>query len=475
MRHALAALAILVLAAGCGGSEQTAGSFSSDVAEMAPASAPLVLALETDPESEQWGLAQGLLDRFPGKENLLDELSKMLSQEGINVEQDLLPALGDDTYVVLLDFENGGDNVVVLTQPRDPAKLRELLRESDEPVVLREVEGWTLLADSEALLDRFTADGDHLADADWFQDAQGRTEDDALVTMLANGAALQQAGMDSIPEGCELPEQGELRYAVGTLAAQDDGVRLLLAASGDGAEDIVGNGTLLAHVPAGALAYLGSPSFDLAGLGLGDGLRCALDDAGTPDAERALGTSFDDVLDLFAGGFALSVRSAAVIPEVTLLLEPADEARAIETLDGFVESAGGFFGVESGTRRVGEVDATEVRLGPVTILYGAGDGRIVITTQPGGFGAFGDGGDSLENDERFRQTRDAAGAEDDADVFAYFDLNRVVELVDTLAALGSERLTDEQRASLEPLESFLVWGDTSDPNEPELGVFLEIR
>jgi len=466
----LAALALLL--AGCGGSENTAASGASEVAAILPADVPLLLAFETDPESEQWGQAEQLLDRFPGKDELFDALSRELSKEGISAEGDLLPALGDDTYLAFLDLDDEQD-VVLITKPREPQKLQQLLRESDEPSETRELDGWTLVAESAETLDRFGTEGDRLNGSDWFEAAQDRVEDAALVTLYANGPALQDA---SAPEGCETAEPaGELDYAVGTLLAQDDGVRLLFEAGGEGAADLVGDETLLAHVPPRALAYLGAPSFDAAGFGLTGQLRCALDEADAPDAERLLGVSYDDIIDLFAGGFAFYVGPGLVVPEFTLVLEPEDEARAIETLDELAETVSGFFDAETGTRQIGEVDARELRLGPVTIVYGAGDGRVVVTTSPDGFDALDDAGDSLEDDDRFRDVLEAADVGDDAQVYAYLDLEGLIELLDVVSGFSEEGVPPEVQANLEPLESLVVWGDVSDPNEPEFGLFLQIR
>lgn len=467
----LAALAVLL--AGCGGSENTAASSASEVAAIVPADVPLLIAFETDPESEQWQQAEQLLDRFPGKDKLFDELSEELSQEGVSIEGDVLPALGDDTYLAFLDLEEESD-VVVITKPRDPQKLQQLLSKSDEPPATREQDGWTLVAETDEVLDRFGEEGDTLDGSDWFQDAQARVEEAALVTLFANGPALQEA---AAPEGCEAPDPaGELDYAVGTLVAQDDGVRLLFEAGGEGAADLVGDETLLSHVPARALAYLGSPSFDIAGFDVTGQLRCALDEADAPDAERLLGVSYDDILDLFAGGFAFYVGPGVLIPELTLVLEPEDEARAVATLDDLAETVSGFgfLDTEVRTRRVGEIDARELQVGPVSILYGGGNGRVVVTTSPAGFDALEDDGESLEDDERFRDAREAAGVGDDAQVYAYLDLRALVDLIDTVSAFSDEDLPPEVQANLEPLESLIVWGDVSDTDAPELGLFLEI-
>ena len=466
----LAALAVLL--GGCGGSKNTAAAGASDVAAIVPADVPVLLALETDPESEQWRQAEQLLERFPGRDELYEELGRELSAEGLSAGGDLLPALGDETYVAFLHFEEGAD-VVLITKPRDPDKLQELLDESDEPSATRVVEGWTLVADSDAVLDRFGAEGERLDGSDWFLDAQEQVEEAALVTAYVSGAAVQEASPSS---SCDVPEAaGKVEFAVGTLVAQDDGVRLLFEAAGDGAAELVGDETLLAHVPSRALAYFGAPGFDAAALGLGGQLRCALDEADAPDVERLLGVSYDDIVDLFAGGFAFYAAPGLLIPELTLVLEPEDEARALATLDALAETASGFLEAETGTRRVGEIDAREVQLGPVSILFGSGDGRVVLTTAPRGFDALADGGDSLEDDEGFRAAREAAGIGDDAQIYAYLDLNGVVELIGTVSAFSDEDLPPEVEENLEPLESLVAWGDVSDPDAPELGLFLGIR
>jgi hypothetical protein len=292
------------------------------------------------------------------------------------------------------------------------------------------------------------------------------------VTVYASGTALQDTAASS---DCAVPEAaGELEFAVGTLLAQDDGVRLLFEAAGDGAAELVGDETLLSHVPSRALAYFGAPGFDADALGLGGQLRCALDEADAPDLEQTLGASYDDLIDLFAGGFAFYTAPGLLIPELTLVLEPGDPARALETLDGLADMTA-FLGGNRGTRRVGEIDAREIQIDPVSILYGASDGRVVVTTAPRGFDALTDGGDSLEDDEQFQAAREAAGVGDDAQVYAYVDLNGVVDLIGTISALSDEEVPPEVQENLEPLESFVAWGDVSDPDAPELGVFLGIR
>ena len=475
----LLAGALLVLP-GCGGSSSStsAGSVAAEVAGLVPASTPILISIETDPDSDQWQQADALLGRFPGRQRLLDEVGKGLAEEGVDFRGDILPALGDETYVAVLDFEEG--EVVGLTKPRDEQKLTELLRESESDAVTRQVNGWTLIADSEEVLDRFENASEKLEDADWFDAAQGRVEESALVTFYANGVAINDALTEVAPAGCDLPEAyGKLEYAAGTLVAEDDGLRVRVAAEGEGVEDLVQGESLLSQIPAGAFAYLGSPGFDTTQFSLGAQLRCALDSedlgAGLPDVERQLGVSFDDLFELFAGGYGLYVRSGTIIPEVTLLLAPEEEARAVATMDELAEKVTALGGAKLERRQIGETDARELDLGPVTILYGAGDGKVVVSTGAAGFDSLSGEGAKLEDDAGFRDAGEAAGIGDSDDVFAYFDLSQLVELADQLAGLADQDLPPEVRSNLEPLTSFLAWGDLSDPNDVEFGAFLGIR
>jgi Protein of unknown function (DUF3352) len=472
----LALAASLLLAAGCGGGDSAAtGSSAAEVAGILPASAPLLVAFETDPESEQWQRADDLLGRFPGRQRLLDEVRKAVAEEGLDLEGDVLPALGDETYLAVLDFEGNGDNVVVLTRPRDPQKLEKLLRESDDPPVTREVEGWTLIAESAELLDRLP-EGERLESADWFEEAQGRAEEAALLTFFANGEAIHAAIDEDLPEGCDLTGFGTLTYLAGTVVAEDDGVRVKVAAVGEDVQELVSGESLLSLVPTGAFAYLGSPGFDPTRFALGDQLRCALEEEETvPDVENELGTSYENLIDLFTGGYALYVRPATLIPEITLLLAPEDEKRALQTLDDLAEKLAPLAGGAATREQIDGTEAREINLGPVSVLYGARDGRVVVSTARDGFAALSGDGDKLEEDEGFRDVRDAAGVADGDEIFVYLDLRELVDLVQLVGGLAEEELPKEVEENLEPLGGFIAWGDLSDPNDVEGGAFLEIR
>lgn len=471
-RIALLCLIALLGVTGCGGSAVTTASSFDDVPGVVPADVPLVIAVDTDPESSQWQQLDELLRKFPDRDLVFRELTEDLAEEGMSFEDDVLPALGDETYLVFLDLEDEGDNVAVLTKPRDRAKFDELVRRADEPVVTRELDGWTAAAPTQAVLDRLGGGGARLADAAWFLDARERVGEDALAALFANGPELVEALEGELEEGCEPPAGLDgLEHAAGVVTAEDDGVRLRLVAAGDGVGGLADDASLLGLVPAGVFGYIGMPALDTGRFSLGEQAGCAL---GMGEAE-ALGTSLEDIGSLFAGGFALYGRSGGLLPEVTLLLAPADRAQALATLDGLVESLGAFGGLKVERRRVGEVDARALALGPVTLLYGVSDDKLVVTLSPRAFELLEEGGQSLAEDPAFQAARGSAGVGEDDEVFAYLDLQELVRLAEGLAGLGGEAIPPDVSANLAPLDSFIAWGDLDSPDEVEVGAFVAIR
>jgi len=200
MRSRLIALAgvlcLALLAAGCGGSGSSGsgdgsnGSTSGTLpagASVAPNSA-LFLYVDTDFESAQWQQIGALFDKFPGGKELLAKAEQQL--DGVSLD-DVSAALGPETDVVFLDLRS--EDVVVMTQPKDEAKLQALLAQGDEKPVTTTVEGWTLIARSKLVLEGFEAarkDG-VLSDSDAFQQAMDRLPAEAVAKLYVDGGAVQ--------------------------------------------------------------------------------------------------------------------------------------------------------------------------------------------------------------------------------------------------------------------------------------------
>jgi hypothetical protein len=452
MRRALAVTLFALGLAGCGGGSEAADS----AALLAPADAPLYVAIDTDLDSEQWQQLEQLLAKFPGRDRLVAEIRGSLSREGIDPGE-LRTAAGPLLELVWLDLENEGENVVGLTKPKDEAALRRLLAESDEPVVVEEIEGYLAFADSRALLNRLREGGDSLADAERFDELMGELPEQALARAYLNGQALQETLSELAPM---LPSStaGRLDAAAAALEARENGAALVVHSRGE-FEQSFEVGGLLDVAPAGALAFVNVH--------------------GPEDLEQQLAPlqglaplPLEGLASLFRGEILLYVRPALLIPEVTLVTEVEDEAAARATVERLLRTIPGG---QVGTRTVAGVEAMEARFGPVAILVAAFDGRLVATTLPAGIEALRGDGERLADDEGLSRAREAAGVGDDEDVFLYVDLAEVVGVFQGLASgLAGEEIPREVIENLDPLRSLVVSG-SSDGDEATVRFFLELE
>src|SRR5919106_582690 len=218
-------LSLAFAATGCGGA---AGAGPEGAAEV-PANATFFVAIDTDFESEQWDNVRTLIGKFPDGDRAVDFLLDQLTEEGIDFEADVKPALGPEVDIVGFDLAAGEANIVGLTQPKDEQKLRELLEKSDEPVVLRQVGDWTAFAESEEILDRFeqARDEGRLADEEDFAEAMDTVSEEALAHVYFNGEELTSAAA----ENSELPPEaleacapgGEVPSFAVAVSAESDG------------------------------------------------------------------------------------------------------------------------------------------------------------------------------------------------------------------------------------------------------------
>ncbi|MDQ3672597.1 MAG: DUF3352 domain-containing protein, partial [Actinomycetota bacterium] len=143
---------IAALASGCG-AEQT-GAEIPESASLAPADAVVFARLMTDADSSQWQKAESVLGRIPGvRDGFVSAIEEGLSDEGLDWETDVAPALGDEVVIVA----TAKLRPVVLLEPEDEEKLDALLQKSDEEMVRGEAEGRVVLAEKDADLADYRA------------------------------------------------------------------------------------------------------------------------------------------------------------------------------------------------------------------------------------------------------------------------------------------------------------------------------
>jgi hypothetical protein len=486
LRRLFLLLSCLVLAlgvAGCGSEEE--GGLPAG-AELVPAQTVLFMALNTDFDTGQWETAGDLLDKFPDGDKLRSMIFEELSDEGIDLDEDVKPAVGPQVNVAWLDAADE-ESFVGFTQPKDADKLRALLEKSDDEFVYREVGGWTAFATDQKYLDALdvaTPDGS-LAGDSRFAEAMGHVADDALLRIYFNGPAAGSAFPES--EGVdldaiiELLPGGTVPWVAASVSVEDGGGRMDGAIGfADDPEGFVGpsyEAALTDVAPAGALAYVSFKDLE----GQFSKLRDAFSQM-EPEIERdigrfenELGVSLEeDIGPLLAGEGALYVRQGLFIPEVTLLLEVEDEANAMQTLDSLVAGSREFLPLgEPQTVDIGGVEARQIDIeAPVSLFYAAFDGHLVVTTQRTGITSLQEDDDRLSSDDRFEGALGDAGMPDETAGFAYVNLKDLIPYVLDFAGSAGD-VPEEVDRNLEPLEHVVIYS-TRDGNTVEFSGFLAV-
>ncbi len=453
MRHLLMLLvAAALLAAGCGGGENLTGpaARTQSAAALAPADSAGYVGVDTNLDSAQWGHLEVLLDRFPDGERLIDWLVDELDHEGASWEQDIQPALGAVSAVVL---PARGREPVVLVQPEDRAALDALLAKADARQVTADLEdGWVAIARTQAQLDAFrsAAERGRLDAESAFREAMAGLPEDSLASVYLTGEALGTGMTAGAPVVAGLPVSAAQLESLGlAVEAADDGLRIAGSARTAGATPEAYEPALFRQVPDEsilALSFHGSP--ELAGqLGGKDALGPFL-----PTLEQKLGLKLADVLELLEGEAALYVRPGLVIPEISLAVEAQDAARAMATVDRIARGLGG----DVETVEIDGVTAHSVTVDKVRIVWAAFDGVLLVSTGSTAIRDFRGDGAKLVDDERFTEAVGRVGLGDRTGGLVYVDLDEAVPFIEGLAGISGERLPAEVRRNLEPLESFVA-------------------
>jgi Protein of unknown function (DUF3352) len=477
---ALLLVLLVALAAGCG--EDAASG--PEGASVAPASAQLFVSIDSDAGSGQWKQAGALLDKFPGGDKLIASALGELSKEGLDFQQDVEPALGPETDIVGLDLSGEGE-FVGLTQPDDAQKLKDLLAKGDQPLVSRDIDGWTAFAETDAVLDKFDAARQEgtLADASDYQDAISEVNPDGLVQLYLNGSGLAEAiakeqgtsasQFDTFFPGGKIPS-----FAV-SVTAEENGARIE-GASTSTDESIFSTDNFEAElpdqVPGGVLFYANGKDLEQAFSRARDVLaeQDPQFDQDLARLEAQIGVSLDeDVFPLFSGETALYVRPSLLIPEVTLITDVDDEDAAMATVNKLATAIGQYV---PAAQRVIDVDISGVQAkqmplsGPVSLYWAAFDGHLVLTTSRAGIADLKSGDNRLADDEGFKSALEQAGMPDETTGFVYVNLH---DAISSMLGLAGANVPPDVRANLEPLDS-LVFYSSKDGKTLRFAGFLSV-
>lgn len=461
-------LALVVTASACGGGRGgAAGGGPPETAGLIPADAALFVAADTDFESEQWQTAEALLQRFPQGAEALARLDEV--RDG----------LGPEVGVAVLDLSDEQDQPVVLvTKPADAAKLEAALTASEDKPVWEVVDGWYVVADDQATLARAVGPGDKLGSSETFGRVFDELDGDALARLYLRGAALAESiGQSAQADGVQdflggLTGVGTSAAVGVSLAAEPQGVRVEGVVVGDEVPEAQAfSPSLAALVPQDALAYV---SFRDARKTLEPFLDVV--SSQTPDFDAQLGqlqlvlgvSLTDDLLPLFEGEHALFVRAGLPIPEVTLLLTPADPQRALATLDKLTEGipalaqlAGGDapFGVSSTTVAGVPVKQIDLTAPEVSLFYARVGDHIVVSTATKGIADVVAPAGSIGAAPLYQEAAEAASVPNETTGLAYVNLRDAAALLETLGVAAGTTVPE----GIQPLQYLVVYGEAGDP------------
>lgn len=469
----LLAVLLALLVAACGGGDKkqepaAAGGGSVPAgADYVPSTAVGFVSFVTDSESSQWDAARELLNKFPGKEQLIARAEQALASEQVSFEADIDPALGPETDLGLLSFgeENGG--AFGLTQADDQTKLEALFRklsDQGQRAFFKRVGDWTAASDTQVAADAAASahSGSSLADNATFTEAMEDLPADAITRLWFDGAAITRQAQQATGGTQSLPGFGKLVSLALALRPQSDGVTFAGVTKTD--QPVSGfkqySSKLVSEVPAGVLAYLSFAGFDKAVNAIA-GVPAVKQQLGQIEAQ--LGVTLAELAPLFAGEGALYVRQGIPIPEVTVVLEQSDEAAARTTADKLFAKLAPTLQGQLTTTTVGGVSVKQIKSSQFSLYYAVFDGKLVFTDATTGITGLRDTGEKLADDSAFGDARDAAGMPDETAGFFYVNLKDAIPLIENFITSFGGKVDPAVQQNLEPLKSLLFFSTLDGP------------
>jgi len=442
---AVAAAAVVAVTVGlvaAGWSSSAADSTTiGDGASIAPANAAAFVAIDSDLSSGQWRAVDGLLEKLPSYETLLAKLRTTFEQRTkLSWADDVEPALGSELDLVVLPGTE--PRLVGLTHGGDQAKLDALLRKAGRRIVSEQIDGWTAFAQTQAALDAVAHATTRLAADSTYQAAVAKLADDALVRAYASGAAAQQLTA-SFHGGAASAET--LVWASADLVASADGLRAHAyvedapAQRGQPAPPAAITSSLVDEIPSGVLF--------VADLQVTPGAFDFSDPSSLPKPLQELIAASpslpSDLNALLGGETALYVRPGPLIPELTIVTQPADTSAAETALADLVKTLGRAMGSTAGVPSI-------------PIVHAVLGGRLIVSTSQAGLDAFRSAGPKLSSDPAFKAAQQAAGMPRRTTGFLYVDVARLLPLVQLIAPLFD--LPVGIPADAGALETLTAWG-----------------
>jgi hypothetical protein len=450
----LVPLVALAFAAGCGGGGGGGGGGSApDAVSIVPANALVYATVDTDTGSDQLGSAQTVLDKFPIKQKALASLKAEALKNGVNLDS-IIASVGPVVDVAVLKT-GATTGPVGFVKPSDEQTFDAQLKTLKHTTV----DGWTVFAQSQALLDAVTSRTANLADDATYKDALPSIPGagDAIARVYAPGTALTTAaGLagSSIPGVGTLTKDAKVAWITAALTSQNGSSANLETHFKE---------TSTTGTPAGSGSLADEiPSDVLVALSLTGGTAQALP-AGTEQQLGALtqqlGIDVSSLLGILQGPVIAYVKQGTPIPEVTVAAVPPDAAGASNAISALMTKLVLKNGGSIKKVAVAGVRLNTVNVGPISVYWGSYDGKLVLTDNPSALGSLKNGPSSkLLDDSTFKDTASAAGMSDQNQGFLYVDAKDALPMVEGLATIGGVNIPADVQANLQPLKALLLYG-----------------
>ena len=238
----VAALAAALLA-GCGGGGS--GSATDDALSFMPKDAPLAVAFQTDPNSDQYKQVNKLLGRFPFGGQIKQQFKNGLSSSGYDFDKDVKPVLGNDFVVTVptaAALQQSNTPAIGALKAKDEGKAEELVKKKSTKVGTAEgtdvyrsgsdtflavKDGVLVVTDSMASMQdamKRHSGGDHMTSDDLDAMLAGVEGEDGLARVGVNLQAVIAADPKAKAVAQKVKWVGGLRKAGITAAARSDGI-----------------------------------------------------------------------------------------------------------------------------------------------------------------------------------------------------------------------------------------------------------
>nr|MBA3332952.1 hypothetical protein [Actinomycetota bacterium] len=422
----------------------------------------------TDGDSSQWRKAESVLERIPGvRDALVSAIEQGLSDEDLDWEADVAPALGDEVVIVA----TAKLRPIVLLDPDSEEKLDALLAKSDEETIRGEVAGRVALAEKDADLTEYRAalERGTIEDDESFAAGLNALPEESLGLVWVDMSVLTDDLSSLFEEATQEKVELGIDWLSASFSAEDDGMLVALGMRTPDGGDTHYEPKLFGRVPADAVAAISFGGTQ----GALDRLQGKVDlDELSSSIEEATGVSLDGLVDALSGEGVLYVRPGEDVPDVTLALAPPNPDETWSTVDRLARKLAAEMQTAVTKSTENGIAVSKLVVEDVTIRYARLDAdTVVVTSGEDAVALLAGDSPKLADSDDFRRAAEDVGLEDRTKGFVYVDVDGLLPLIESLAG---ESIPADMRDGIGAIDS-LVFQTSGDRATTRVSGFVRVR